>query len=89
MVDITNKAAQEALQSRRYFSLSYDIPTTLNDLAELIRSRIRSFALAVHESGYLVPEANVQQDGWYKVWVTGYAFQSDKPITSWIRRNPI
>lgn len=60
MVDIDSKVAQEAIQSRRYFSLSYDIPTTLNDLAELIRSRIRPFALAVHESGYLVPEANVQ-----------------------------
>lgn len=60
MVDIDSKAAQEAIQSRRYFSLSYDIPTTLNDLAELIRTRIRPFALAVHESGYLVPESNVQ-----------------------------
>lgn len=60
MVDISNKHAQEALQSRRYFSLSYDIPKTLDDLAELIRAKIRPFALSVHESGYLVPEENVQ-----------------------------
>ena len=29
----------------------------------------------------MLREANVQQDGWYKVRVTGYAYQSDKPIT--------
>jgi len=60
MHDVTSRTAQEALKSRRYHSLSYDIPTTLNDLAELIRSRIRPYALAVHESGYLLPEENVQ-----------------------------
>jgi hypothetical protein len=59
MVDIASKEGQEALGSQRYYSLSYDIPTTLNDLAELIRSRIRRYALSVHESGYLVPAANV------------------------------
>ncbi|MCA9052283.1 MAG: DUF1592 domain-containing protein [Planctomycetaceae bacterium] len=29
----------------------------------------------------MLREANVQQDGWYKVRVTGYAYQSDRPIT--------
>jgi uncharacterized protein YeeX (DUF496 family) len=61
VVDITSKAAQEAIKARRYFSLSYDIPKTLDDLAELIRSRIRRYALAVHESGYLLPEENVTE----------------------------
>lgn len=61
VMDLDTKAAREKLSERRYFSLSYDIPTTLNDLAELVRSSIRSHALAVHESGYLVPEENVKQ----------------------------
>jgi CHASE3 domain sensor protein len=60
MQDVTSKAAQEALASgRRYYTLSYDIPKVMSDLAEAIRKRIRSYALAVHESGYLVPEENV------------------------------
>jgi hypothetical protein len=29
----------------------------------------------------MLREANVQQDGWYKVRITGYAYQSEKPIT--------
>lgn len=58
--DISTKAAQDKIQSRRYFSLSYDIPKTLDDLAELVRAKIRPIALAVHESGYLVPEENVK-----------------------------
>ncbi len=29
----------------------------------------------------MLREANTQQDGWYKVRVTGYAYQSEKPIT--------
>lgn len=29
----------------------------------------------------MLREANVQKDGWYKVRVTGYAYQSDQPIT--------
>jgi hypothetical protein len=29
----------------------------------------------------MLREANVPEDGWYKVRVTGYAYQSDKPIT--------
>lgn len=36
------------------------------------------------QTGYpsgMLREANVQQDGWYNVRVTGYAFQSDKPVT--------
>lgn len=59
-IDIGDKAAQDKLQGeRRYYSLSYDIPKVLTDLADLIRTAIRSAALAVHESGYLVPEENV------------------------------
>ncbi len=57
MVDLTN--GLERLKKGRYFSLSYDIPKTLDDLANLIRSKIRRYALAVHESGYLVPSENV------------------------------
>lgn len=36
------------------------------------------------EFGYpsgMLREANTEKDGWYKVRVTGYAFQSDQPIT--------
>lgn len=29
----------------------------------------------------MLREANIQKDGWYKVRVTGYAFQSDEPVT--------
>jgi mono/diheme cytochrome c family protein len=29
----------------------------------------------------MLREANVQQDGWYKIRVTGYAFQSTEPVT--------
>ncbi len=29
----------------------------------------------------MLREANVQRDGWYRIRVTGYAFQSDRPIT--------
>jgi len=29
----------------------------------------------------MLREANIEKDGWYKVRVTGYAFQSDQPIT--------
>jgi hypothetical protein len=29
----------------------------------------------------MLREANVQRDGWYRVKVTGYAFQSEEPIT--------
>lgn len=29
----------------------------------------------------MLREANVQRDGWYKVRVTGYAYQSERPIT--------
>lgn len=61
VTDLDSSTAKKALAERRYFSLSYDIPKTLNDLAELIRSRIRRVALAVHESGYLVPEDNVEE----------------------------
>jgi hypothetical protein len=57
VVDLTN--GLERLKKGRYFSLSYDIPKTLDDLANLIRSKIRRYALAVHESGYLVPSENV------------------------------
>ncbi len=39
----------------RYGSLSYDIPKTLDDLATMIRSKIRRYALMIHESGYFIP----------------------------------
>jgi hypothetical protein len=42
-------------EGTRYGMLSYDIPKSLDDLANLIRSRIRKYALMVHESGYLIP----------------------------------
>jgi hypothetical protein len=51
---------EQEVRARRYYSLSYDIPKTMSDLADAIRTRIRSKALAVHESGYLVPEENVK-----------------------------
>ncbi|MEQ8785512.1 MAG: DUF1592 domain-containing protein [Pirellulaceae bacterium] len=38
------------------------------------------FRSQAYPSGML-REANVREDGWYKVRVTGYAFQSDEPIT--------
>lgn len=59
MLDIDTPEALDRLKARRYYTLSYDIPKTLNDLADLIRGLIRPSALAVHESGYLVPEENV------------------------------
>lgn len=39
----------------RYGSLSYDIPKQLDDLANMVRSKIRKYALMVHESGYFIP----------------------------------
>jgi len=39
----------------RYGSLSYDIPKALDDLATMIRSKIRRYALMIHESGYFIP----------------------------------
>ncbi|MDX1944519.1 MAG: DUF1592 domain-containing protein [Pirellulaceae bacterium] len=38
------------------------------------------FRATGYPSGML-REANVQRDGWYKIRVTGYAFQSEKPVT--------
>lgn len=42
-------------KSMRYGSLSYDIPKTLDDLACLVRTKIRRYALMIHESGYFIP----------------------------------
>lgn len=62
--DIAGTRGQKALndakaEGRRYFSLSYDIPKQYDELADKIRTEIRRYALSVHESGYLVPEENV------------------------------
>ena len=64
MSDIAGTRGQKALkdaqaEGRRYFSLSYDIPKEYDELADKIRTEIRRYALSVHESGYLVPEENV------------------------------
>ena len=57
MTDLTERKDVD-LKETRYGSLSYDIPKVLSDLANLIRHKIRPYALAVHESGYLIPWQN-------------------------------
>lgn len=54
MQDLTSKD-QIDFSKMRYGSLSYDIPKEFDDLANLIRSKIRTYALMIHESGYIVP----------------------------------
>lgn len=46
------------IKGQRYGNLSYDIPKAMDDLAELIRRKIRPYALMVNESNYLIPWQN-------------------------------
>jgi len=54
MIDLVSKD-QIDFSKMRYGSLSYDIPKSLDDLANMIRSKIRKYALMIHESGYFIP----------------------------------